>query len=91
MIYLLLNWLTYIHTFGDQISGMYHSILSSVCSVVVRGLFWFFQTYIIRTRTRSKGVQSDLIQSVMSATGDNSTHDTLHLVRFRPSLNSFQY
>jgi hypothetical protein len=42
--YLLLNCLTCILTFGDQISVVYHSISSSVCIVVGSGIFWSFQT-----------------------------------------------
>jgi hypothetical protein len=45
--YLLLNCLTCILTFGDQISVVYHSISSSVCIVVGSGIFWSFQTRVV--------------------------------------------
>jgi hypothetical protein len=46
--YLLLNCLTCILTFGDQISVVYHSISSSVCIVVGSGIFWSFQTRVVK-------------------------------------------
>jgi hypothetical protein len=40
--------LTYFLTFGDQISVVYHSISLLVCIVVSRGIFWSFQTRVVR-------------------------------------------
>jgi hypothetical protein len=46
-IYLLSNCFTYILSFGDQISVVYHSISSSVCIVVSSSLFWSFHARVV--------------------------------------------
>jgi hypothetical protein len=56
--YLLLNCLTCILTFGDQISVVYHSISSSVCIVVGIGIYWSFQARVVKSYLR-KSINAD--------------------------------
>jgi hypothetical protein len=50
VLYLLLNYLTCILTFGDQISVVYYSISSSVCIMVGSGIFWDFQIRVVKNQ-----------------------------------------